>query len=88
MIKTLTSCTVATQVKRVPDYCDVTQMKMRRLTNNNRVIMKNVIVGKTTPRYLTFDDDNICVSPTLIHKSHKFYFKSGDRKIINYVFKY
>ena len=32
---------------------------------------------------LTLEDGNTCESHTLIDKSLKFFFKSGDRKIIN-----
>ena len=40
---------------------------------------------KTTPRSLTVEDGETCISPTLTDKSLKFCFKSGDRKIINSV---
>ena len=41
--------------------------------------------SKTTPRSLTLENGETCISPTLTDKSLKFYFKSGDRKIINSV---
>ena len=47
--------------------------------------MKSEILVKTTPGSLTIEDGDTCVSPTLIDKSLKFCFKSGDRKIINSV---
>ena len=49
------------------------------------MIMKSEILVKTTPRSLTLEYGNTCESPTLIDKSLKFCFKSGDRKIINSV---
>ena len=39
---------------------------MSRQTNTTNVIMKMRYWSKTTPRYLTFEDDNICVSSTLL----------------------
>ena len=41
--------------------------------------------SKTTPRSLTLEDGETCISPTLTDKSLKFCFKSGDQKIINSV---
>ena len=49
------------------------------------MIMKSEILAKTIPRSFTFEDDTICISHTLIDKSVKFCFKSGDQKIINSV---
>ena len=46
------------------------------------MIMKSEILVKTTPRSLTLEDGVTCVSRTLINKSLKLCFKSGDRKII------
>ena len=63
---------------------------MSRLANTTNMIMKSERYwSKTTPRSLTLEDGDtqkdICVSPTLIDKSLKFCFKSGDRKIIKSV---
>ena len=44
-----------------------------------------ILVKVTTPMSLRLEDGDTCVSPTLIDKSLKLYFKSGDRKIINKV---
>ena len=58
---------------------------MNRLANTTNMIMKSEILVKTTPRSLTLEDGETCISPTLTDKSLKFCFKSGDRKIINSV---
>ena len=47
--------------------------------------MKSEILVKTTPRSLTLEDGETCISPTLTDKSLKFCFQSGDRKIRNSV---
>ena len=47
--------------------------------------MKSEILVKNTPRSLTLEDGDTCVYPTLIDKSPKFCFKSGDQKIMNSV---
>ena len=72
---------------KVPNYSDATQVKMSRPANITNKIMKSEILVKTTHRSLTLEDGNTCESPTLIDKSLKFCFKSGDRKIINLGFR-
>ena len=47
---------------------DVTQIKMIRLTNTTNVIMKSETWFKTTPMSFTFENDNMCVCPTLSDK--------------------
>ena len=69
--------------KKIPNSSDARQVKMSRLANTTNMIMKGEILVKTTPRSLTLDDGNTCKSPTLLDKSLKFCFKSGDRNIIN-----
>ena len=58
---------------------------MSRLANTTNMIMESEILVKTTPRSRTLEDGETCISPTLTDKSLKSCFKSGDRKIINYV---
>ena len=62
---------------------------MSRLTNTTNMVMKSEISVKTTPRSLTLEDNNMCVSHTLRDKVTQILFqKWGLENYILHVLKF